>query len=151
MVLFCTESLNFENNFPGKSIVTFEKLGVGEAVEMGVSLDFALDTGFLFREDSPGSFGADSPAGIIGREADANSGETRALRDGVLETRVSFPALMMLPLFIGRPESVLPLKLRLPKQENFAALSANPGSPENSVNGVVLFIIGGGGELIGVA
>lgn len=128
----------------------FEKLGDGEAAGRGFSLDFPLEMDFLFRENSPGSFGGESPAGIIGLEADANSGEARALRAGVLETRVSFPEFTILPLLTGMPELVLPLKLRLPKHENFAALSANPGSPENSVNGAVLFIIGGG-ELIGVA
>lgn len=139
--------------FSGKIDFTFEKLGDGEAAAgRGVSLDFPLETDFLFRENSPGSFGGEPPAGIIiGLE---NSGEARALRAGVLETRVSFPELAILPpllLLTGRPELlVLPLKLRLPKQENFAALSANPGSPENSVSGVVLLIIGGG-ELIGVA
>jgi len=109
-------------------LCTFEKLGDGEAVEMGFSLDFPLGTDFLFRENSP--------PGVT-------SGETRALRAGVLETRVSFPELltMLLPLLIGRFVLVLPLKLRLPKQENLAALSAKPGSAENSVNGVVLFII----------
>ena len=75
----------------------------------------SLDLAFLFREDSP----EDSPAG--------------GLRAELLETRVSSP--LIDAVSATGPLVLLPLKLRLPKHENLAALSANLESPENASNG----------------
>lgn len=71
-----------------------------------------------------------------------SGGDPPCLRAGLLETRDSFPfpinvLLDLCPnsaLFTPNGD-VLPLKLRLPKQENLAALSAKPGSAERAGRG----------------
>lgn len=62
-------------------------------------------------------------------------GDPSALSKGLLETLDNFslhPTNELLDLY-GNWLIVLPLKLLLPKQENLAALSANPGSDETKL------------------